>query len=223
MNTTKKKQGRPSKRKTTLAVLRAMLTVPGHKGRFLKKPTPHYEVKRVTLPVSTVAKWLNVSEDTVRCIERGKKGYPFTPERAEIISYQTRVSAEWLQGCKPKAKPLDWLDQPFTQAVFDDRQIQLTSKSSLAKQYHVSFLFIKNMCFLARILLLASKRGKLESYAAHLRTVLGKTLSSLTGDPLSLILHGFDGFKKERPARPNLDAFLDAYERHLKKIYPPAI
>jgi hypothetical protein len=234
-NTAKKKPGRPSKRKTTLAVLRAMLTVPAeHKGRFLKRKG-HYEVERVTLPVNTVAEWLNVSEDTVRCIERGRKGYPLTPERAEIISHQTRVSADWLLECKPKAKPLNWWSHPFTQADFDDQQIALTDNSHESKQGEVSCAFVRIIPVIAGILLLASQKGKLAIYTARLHTVLGETLvtvnalagwsdtASLPPEMLPMRLCAGRGFKKETLVRPNLDEFLDAYEHLLKKIHPPAI
>jgi hypothetical protein len=89
-DTLKKKPGRPSEGKTTLAVLRSKLTVPKRKGDW------RYNGERVPLSVKDVADWLNVTPDCVRCIERGRPGYPLTEENAEIIAHQTGVSLEWL-------------------------------------------------------------------------------------------------------------------------------
>jgi hypothetical protein len=205
------KKGRPSGEKTTLAVLRSMLTVPKRKG--------DYKGERVPLAVKDVAGWLNVTPDCIRCIERHRQGYRLTPENAEIVSYQTAVSEDWLLAGKPKAEPFNRGRKPYTQADFDARQIKLAKSSPQAKQATVSWSLARNTAVLAEILLLASKRGDFPIFNSHLRTILGKTLSDLTSKPLSLLAPAWRGCIKGSPARPNLDELMDAYKARLKMIY----
>lgn len=131
----KKKPGRPSDGKTTLAKLRHMLTEPKITNEWLKRKGA-FKVVNVTLPVSTIAKWLNVANDSVRCIERDRPGYRLTEEHAEKIAYQTGVSRDWLLAgdvSKPVVKR-HWMAgtrrnpygkgrlKPFTQKDFEERQ-----------------------------------------------------------------------------------------------------
>jgi hypothetical protein len=167
-NIAKKNRGRPSKGKTRLAVLRAKITVPAeHKGRFLKRKG-HYEVETKTLPVSTVAEWLNVSDDTLRSIERGRPGYPFKREHAETIMHQTHASLDWLLGDGDKNKPINFLYRPYSQSDFDRAQadIKRTGYPVLRAQAE----FKGGVAALATILMQACKRGEIDTFASKLTT-----------------------------------------------------
>jgi hypothetical protein len=178
-NTLKKKPGRPSDKKTPLAVLRVMLTVPAeHKGRFLKRKG-HYEVERVMLPVSTVAAWLNVKPSHVRCIERGKPGYPLTRENAEIIQQNTNVNLSWLLGRKTK-NPINILGLPYCQNDFDRRQASVQSPiwPALRAQEELK----AGVAWLATIYFHAYKRGEIETYASKVRNAFREIFSTFPKD-----------------------------------------
>ena len=189
----------------------SMLTVPKREGR--------YNGERVPLSVKTVAGWLNVKEDCVRCIARHRPDYPLTPEKAELLSFQTAISEGWLLAGNPKAKPVNWYHKPYSQADFDARQIELAKRPRQARQQLVSAAFVRNAALLAEILLCASEQKKFDAYAASVKTTLGKLYYSLTSKPTSLVGKAvLSARAKGTPARPNLDALLDGFEARLKKI-----
>jgi hypothetical protein len=183
--TLKKKPGRPSGQKTTLAVLRSMLRVNKTTKIWLKRKG-QYKVERVTLPVSTVAKWLNVSDDTVRCIERGRTGYPLTEAKAEMLAYQTGASREWILAgdvSKPVVK-LHWVNgsrrkpygegryKRYTQKDFDDRRKVLSRSDDSGDLEHARMTVAFSCAKIAAILVRGFERGKAVEYALKLNQAL---------------------------------------------------
>lgn len=165
-----------------------MLTVPvEHKGRFLKRKG-HYEVERVTLPVSTVAKWLGVKPGHVRCIERGKSGYPLTRENAEIIEQNTGVNLEWLLG-KDTKRPISILGSRYKQEDFDRRQASVQSPvwPALRAQEELK----AGVAWLATIYFHAYKRGEIETYASKVRNAFREIFSTF---PKNETVVGFGKF-----------------------------
>jgi hypothetical protein len=191
--TAKKKPGRPSKLKTPLAVLRHLITVPAeHKGRFLKRKG-RYEVERVTLPVSTVAKWLGVKPSHVRSIERGKllkgkPGYPLIRENAEIIEQNTGVNLSWLLGRKTK-NPINICGLPYCQNDFDRRQASVQSPiwPALRAQEELK----AGIAWLATIYFHAYKRGEVETYASKMKSAFWEIFSTF---PKNETVVGFGNF-----------------------------
>jgi len=211
----KKIPGRPSLKKTTLAVLRTMLTVPAeHKGRFLKRKG-RYEVERVTLPVATVAKWLGVKPGHVRCIERGKRGYPLTQENAEIIQQNTGVSLKWLLG-KDTKRPISFLGSRYEQIYFD--RAQASVHSPIWPALRAQDEFKAGVAWLATIYFHAYKRGEIETYASKVRNAFLEILSTF---PKSEAILGFGKFIDQSTVKitaPDFTPLLNEWEKQLVRI-----
>jgi hypothetical protein len=213
----KKNPGRPSKHKTTLAVLRHMLTTPArYKGRYLKKQG-RYEKELETLPVETVAAWLGVKPDFVRKVEGSRPGYRLTEEKIELLSHQTAVSQDWLLAGNPKAPPLNRYAMPYSQSDFDNRQIELAKRPRQVRQQLVSLAFARNSALIAEILLRASEQKKFDAYAASLKTTLGNLYYSLTDKPTSLVGNAVM-MANAKGIRRAFDSLLDSYSTQLKKV-----
>lgn len=125
---------RPPKLKTTLSVLRNMLTL-GQTTKSVRIPkTGRWEKVSCPAPLTKkkVASWLNLAVSTVEKIESGAE--KLTEENARIIARQTAAPLDWLRGGDP-TKPIVFnvleepytKNEPYTQKHFEDRQKDLSS------------------------------------------------------------------------------------------------
>jgi hypothetical protein len=154
----KKKIGRPSAKKTPLALLRSMLTV-------------SYDGKRVPLAAKTVADWLNIKPDTLYKIESGRRrDYPLTPQNAEIIFYNTGADLRWLLGKKVSPYPITPGGERLTQRDFERAQgnFKNTGLTPMKAQHYLPELVAR----VANILLHAAKRDEVDLYALRLRRAI---------------------------------------------------
>ncbi len=226
----KKNPGRPSDKKTTLAVLRSMLKV-NKPTTILLKRQGQYKVERVTLPVSTVAKWLNVSDDTVRCIERGRTGYPLTEEKAEMLAYQTGASLEWIVAgdvSKPVVK-LHWVSgsrgkpygkgryKPYTQKDFDDRRKALSRPDDNGDLEHARITVAFSCAKIAAILVRGFERGKAVEYALKLNHAL-RSVYFDKNEKTAVWPGGFEPAADYSSARFDITPTLRALENRVREI-----
>jgi hypothetical protein len=180
----KKKPGRPSVKRTALAVLRQMLTVPKITNEWLKRKGA-FKVVNGTLRVSTVAKWLDVAPDTVRCIERHRPGYRLTEEHAEKIAYQTGVSLDWLlagDGSEPVKQ--HWIAgtrrnpygtgclKPFTQNDFEEHRKALSRQDANSDLQLARHTLLFSSAKIAAILARGLERGQAVEYVMKLNRAL---------------------------------------------------
>ena len=156
---------RPPKLKTTLSVLRNMLTHgEEEKRRRDKKSGLSFPVlcpKRLTK--KTVALWLGCSVSNVEKIEAGAS---LTRENAEILMQQTGISANWLLGKNTK-KPISFLGSPYEQKHFDRAQASVNHPNFPALRAQEEFA--SGVASLATILLHACQRDEIKLYASKVR------------------------------------------------------
>jgi hypothetical protein len=190
----KREPGRPSARRTTLAILRHSIKVEKvFQRKIFRKRTGQEEmvrkIKHVTLPVSVVAEWLNIPVDRVRCIERGRKGYRLTEENAEKLAYQTGVSPEcllagngsepvklhWREGTKKNPYGTGFF-RPYTQKDFEERQRALSNSDSnraLERDLEHARMTVAFSCAkIAAILARGIERGEADECAMKLNRAL---------------------------------------------------
>ena len=166
---------RPSKLKTPLAKLRAMLKV--QTGEKTKKRTGQTLKTYAPLSRKDVADWLGCGVDNISSIESGR--VKLTEENAEIIALKTGVSIDWLLAgdvSKPPVK-LNWTDgsrkkpygegryMPYTQKDFDERQKSLSRSDSNGDLEHARITVAFSCAKIAAILARGLERGKPVEYA----------------------------------------------------------
>jgi hypothetical protein len=231
MSANRKNVGAPSLKKTTLAILRHALTVPMTTKQWIKKPQPHYKVVNVTLPVSTVAKWLNVADDSVRCIERERPGYRLTEEHAEKIAYQTGVSRDWLLAgdvSKPVVK-LHWMAgtrrnpygkgrlKPFTQKDFEERQKALSRQDANSDLKQACQTVAFSCAKIAAILTRGFERGKAVEYEMKLNRALRSVYFDKDEKP-AVWPDGFEPAADFSRAHFDITPTISALERRVREI-----
>ena len=167
----KKKIGRPSDGKTTLAILRCSIEVSVQRGRYLKR-AGRYEIEKEKLPVKTVANWLNVKEDSIRCMERGRPGYPLTSENAERLSHQTAISVDWLLANDVSKPIINSFGEPYTQKDFDDRQKAILNPNPDSDLRYARGTLASCCAKIAAILVRGAERGQPVEYAYKLNMAL---------------------------------------------------
>jgi hypothetical protein len=182
----KKEPGRPFGRKTPLAILRHMIKVERIKEKTISlkrtgKEKTIRKVNRVTLPVSTLAKWLNIPDDRVRCIERNRPGYRLTAENATVLMLQTGVSPGWLLANDISKPIMNWRDEPYTLRDFEERQRVLSRPdANLALEHdlaHARMTVALSSAKIAAILARGFERGKVVEYAIKINQALRSIFS----------------------------------------------
>ena len=195
---------RPSKQKTPLARLRAMLTIEvGPK-----------EKMRVPLSQKDIAGWLGLSVYNVQSIETGR--VRLTEQNAELIARQTSVDPDWLLAGDPAKPPITWDGKPFSQDCFDLQQIQLSTRPrGEVGHWLVCLSFVQNAAMVAEILLSAAEQGNFEMVSLELKAAL-KKLHPSTDRPIPLTHDAvFSHVCHGTATRPNLDGLLDSFEARL--------
>jgi DNA-binding XRE family transcriptional regulator len=132
---------RPSPQRHTLAVLRTLVG-------FTQKQ---------------LAQILDCSVPTVQAIELGK--LKLSMELAMRVSFQTRISTEWLMAADVSQPPVTNEGKPYTKALFEQRQAAILSPKesgihALADLWQTRGMFMRNVRLLAILYTEAYKRGK---------------------------------------------------------------
>jgi hypothetical protein len=149
---------RPSKLKTPLAKLRAMLN---------KKSLP-----RITQ--QDVAEWLGCGVDNIASIESGR--VKLTQANARIIERQTMVSSSWLLGKIDSSKPITFEGTLLRRFHFDRSQAAL--KSPYRVPTAANFALKNTLVKLTTIIVQAAKSGQIDLYESKLETALNDILNS---------------------------------------------
>jgi hypothetical protein len=213
----KKKVGRPSDGKTTLAVLRSAIEVPAQRGRYLKR-TGRYEIEAEKLPVKTVSSWLNVKEDSIRCIERGRPGYPLTAENAEKIAHQTGASVDWLLANEVSKPIINSLGEPFTQKDFEDRQKAILNPSPDTDLRHSRGTLASCCAKIAAILVRGAERGQPDEYAYKLNMAL-RSVYFDRGEKLDWPTRFSPAYGNLAIERPDFTPLFHVFEKELRSIH----
>jgi len=163
---------RPSKQKTPLAKLRALIRV--QTGVRTKKRTG--ESTKIDSPLSRqdVADWLGCGVDNISSIESGR--VELTEANAEIIMQQTGASIKWLLGLDTKPFPVHWAGHRYEQSDFDRAQKNIKDPAFPALKAQKTFA--ENVSLLATILLCACQRGEIDRYTSKLRGALTEIFNS---------------------------------------------
>jgi hypothetical protein len=229
--------------KTTLAVLRNMLTDPDKQKTVMVrdgKSDSHYKPKNVParLTVETVAKWLGCSPFNVRDIESRKAGRKLqngerlirelTPEQAAILAHQTAVKLRWLSNNDPSKPVINWLGKPYTQKDFDQRQAEIKSgKDNFANPLTEREMIVQvnrlaeYFGMVTAILLRALERGQADLCEIKLKKALWQIYDQPNDQPardwndltMTAIYHG-----NPTLTRPDVGPLLDAWETRFKEI-----
>jgi hypothetical protein len=172
------------------------------------------------LPVGTVAKWLDCSDENVQSIESGRVN--LTREKAELFSNQTATHTGWLLGRNP-ANPIDWYTRPYTPTAFKERQAELKRRKNDRKfaAHLVQVNFAKATAILAAILLRAFQDGKDDIVALKVTDTLRDLYfdADKTGVDRNGLVGSFMA-GRHKTTRPDLKPTLDAWEAHFQKMLP---
>ena len=224
---------RPSKLKTTLAVLRNTLiqeveTLTSRKNR----KTGAFEKIRVKtkeprLSKQTVKDWLGCSLSKVEHIENGD--LPLSSEDALTIARQTGVNFQWLVENDP-TKPITKFgvqhgkscDEPYTVADYEKRQAEmekLSFKNPLTDRDIWEVIKVMGDAFgrVAAVVLRGLDNGQLDVVEYKMRNALNK----IYGKPDSELINlGMKSIFQGSPTltRPDPTALLDEWETRFKEI-----
>lgn len=194
---------RPSKLKTPLAKLRAMITIRTADGH------------RVKLSRQDVAEWLGCGVDNISSIESGR--VKLTHENAEIILAHTHANLGWLLGINKSPFPVNFAYRKFTQKDFDDAQINLARPTlpALKAQYELA----SSLGIIATILLNAVKKDRLSLYASRLRHKLYEIASEFPpGKDFVNLSHFIDTSHGTTVKGHDFRPLLKEFERQLLQI-----
>jgi hypothetical protein len=219
--TLRKKPGRPSDKKTPAALLRSILSTPRQTNRFLKRKG-QYKIERVKLPVSTVANWLGVAEDTVRCIERGRPGYPLTAENAEKLAHHTGVSVDWLLADDVSKPMVNFKGEPYTQNDFDERQESLLHPSPDYDLSNARMTLASCCAKIAAILVHGAEHDRFDEGAYKLKRAL-RSVYFEDGEKIDWPMRFNPAFGSRAGERPDFSPLFYAFESDLRKIQQRAL
>jgi hypothetical protein len=163
---------RPSKLKTPLAKLRAMLKI--QTGEITKKRTGQTVKTFAPLSRQDVAGWLGCGVDNISSIESGR--VKLTSENAEIILQQTGVSMKWLLGIYNNTHPINLAGERYTQTDFE--RAQKAIKRPAMPALKAQMIFAENVGWLATILLCACQCDEIDRYTSKLRSALADIFHS---------------------------------------------
>jgi hypothetical protein len=144
----------------------------------------------VPLYVKRVAEWLNLSDDHVRAIERGREELTF--ENADVLMRQTGISTKWLLA-KHVERPVNWCGKPYSQKDYDQQQKVLDNPGFSACEAHDELK--QAIKFIAEILLQAAERDETQLYGSKLRNALWKIYSTFPKNGNHVSLYNFIDLK----------------------------
>ena len=223
------------KKKTPLAVLRAMLTFDEKTVKRRDRKSGVWLPTKLPAPLSagTVAEWLGCSKQNVTDIECAKvlrkklkngqvkkEKRRLSLEQAELFAKQTDADIGYLLGDNP-ANPIDNHGNPYRQETFDRCQARLKREKNDGEfpARMVQFKLAQGVRILASTLLRAFQDGKADA-------VTSKVIKTLRGLYLDVDKTGIDrnGLFGTRPksistaTRPDLKDTLDLYEAQFRKL-----
>lgn len=110
-----------------------------------------------------LARLLECSTPTVQAVELGK--LKLSHDLAQRINFQTAADTEWLLANDVTRPPVTGLGEPYTKALFENRQTALlapkqSGTGALSDLWQMRTMFVKNVKLLAILYAEAYQRGK---------------------------------------------------------------